>query len=62
MKKIPCSYEGCSNRRVHYTLQDETRDRKLVEVEDDYQGDAFCSLTCAMLAGRLSARQEGERK
>ena len=56
MKKVPCSYEGCSERRVHYERQDEMRPRQMVEVKDDYEGQAFCCFTCAMLAGSISVK------
>ena len=51
MKKIPCNYSECSGRRLHYTIQDENRPHCLVEVADDYEGLAFCSITCACVAG-----------
>ena len=35
----------------------------MVEVSDDHEGDAYCSLTCAMLDGKMSAKnKEGEEK
>ena len=57
MKKIPCSYENCNQRRLHYTLQDQNRPRQMIEVDDDFEGDWYCSLTCMMLAGKMSVRQ-----
>ena len=63
MKKVPCSYKGCCQRRPHFTLQDEERGTQMVEVSDDHEGDAYCSLTCAMLDGKMSAKnKEGEEK
>lgn len=56
MKKVPCSYEGCSERRVHYERQDEMRPHQMVEVKDDHEGKAFCSFTCAMMAGEFSVK------
>lgn len=60
MKKVQCSYKDCNQRRSHFTMQDEYRSHQLVEVEDDYEGDSYCSLTCAMLAGKMSVRQHNK--
>lgn len=58
MKKIPCSYEKCNLRRPHFTRQDEERPHQMIEVDDDFEGEIYCSLTCMMLAGKMTARQE----
>lgn len=55
MKKIHCGNKNCRQRRIHFAEQEINRNHQLVEVEDDYEGKAFCSLTCAMLAGYFSA-------
>jgi len=57
MKTISCSYENCNQRRLHYTLQDQNRPRQMIEVDDDFEGDCYCSLTCMMLDGKMSVRQ-----
>lgn len=57
MKKLPCSYKHCDQRRSHFTLQDENRPRQMVEVDDDFEGDCYCSLTCMILDGKMSVRQ-----
>lgn len=57
MKKLPCSYKHCDQRRSHFTLQDENRPRQMVEVDDDFKGDCYCSLTCMILDGKMSVRQ-----
>ena len=60
MKKIPCSYKHCDQRRIHFTIQDENRPRQMVEVDDDFEGDAYCSLTCTILDGKMTVKnQEG---
>jgi len=56
MKTIPCSYKDCDQRRVHFSIPDETRSHRMVEVKDDHEGDAYCSLTCAMLDGKMSVK------
>ena len=58
MKKIPCSYKHCDQRRIHFTIQDENRPRQMVEVDDDHEGDAYCSLTCAILDGKMTVRNK----
>jgi hypothetical protein len=45
MKKVPCSGPGCSDRRRHYE-SDEPRGTIYVEVPDEYDGPAFCSIEC----------------
>ena len=66
MKKIPCNYKNCSSIRIHFTLPDVERGTQLVEVEDDYEGPAYCSFTCAILDGKLSVMYDrdgtGEKK
>ena len=56
MKKIPCGNPTCSERRIHFERQDEMRPQQMVEVEDDYMGKAFCSITCACVVGYYSVR------
>jgi hypothetical protein len=48
MKKIPCSYDGCSNRRIHHERPDEMRPHRMIEVPDDFEGNAYCSIECQM--------------
>lgn len=62
MKKIPCSYRHCDQRRLHFAIQDENRPRQMVEVDDDFEGDAYCSLTCAILDGKMTVRNQEEQK
>jgi hypothetical protein len=64
VKRIACAYDGCAQRRAHHERPDEARGVQYVEVPDDHPADreAFCSLTCAMLAGRLSVRAPAEAK
>ena len=58
MKKIPCSYKGCDQRRSHFTLQDDYRPRQMVEVDDGFEGDCYCSLTCMILDGKMSVKDK----
>ena len=58
MKKIPCSYKDCDQRRIHFSIPDETRSHRMVEVKDDHEGDAYCSLTCAILNGKMSVKNK----
>ena len=62
MKKLPCSYKDCDQRRLHWSVPDESRPRQMVEVADDYEGDAYCSLTCAILDGKMTVRNQEEQK
>lgn len=56
MKKIPCGNPGCNQRRIHWEYQDIMRPHQMIEVADDYNGKAFCSITCACVAGYFSVR------
>ena len=56
MKKIPCGNPSCDQRRIHYEMQDRMRPHQEIEVADDYNGKAFCSITCACIAGYFSVR------
>ena len=63
MKKIPCFYEGCDQRRSHFTIQDEYRPRQMVEVKDGYDGSpVYCSFTCAILDGKMSVKNYKHKK
>lgn len=46
MKLVPCSYKGCSCRRPHHESLSDTRLHQMVEVRDDFEGKAYCSLEC----------------
>jgi hypothetical protein len=56
MKKIPCGNPDCDQRRVRWDMQEEMRQHQTVEVADDHVGKAFCSITCACVAGYYSVR------
>jgi hypothetical protein len=63
MKTIPCSYKDCNQRRIHFSIPDENRDHQMVEVTDEHDGgEVFCSLTCAILAGKMSVKADKESK
>jgi len=62
VKKIPCSYKDCNQRRIHFSIPDENRDHQMVEVEDNHEGEAYCCFTCAMLAGKMSVKADKESK
>lgn len=40
---------GCAERRIHHERPDTPRGPQYVEVPDDYEGPAFCSITCKLL-------------
>ena len=46
MKKLPCSGPGCAEVRIHHERPAEPRGIITVEVPDDYEGQAFCSIAC----------------
>lgn len=56
MKKIPCGNLTCNERRIRWDRPDEMRPVQEVEVADDYGGKAFCSITCACIAGYYNVR------
>jgi len=45
MKQIPCSGPGCSKVFTNHET-DLPRGVKLIEVPDEYQGKAYCSIEC----------------
>jgi len=51
MKKVPCSYSKCGERRVHWCDPFTSRGQQMVEVPDnrDPTQKQYCSLTCQML-------------
>ena len=55
MKKVPCSGPGCQQYRVHWMHPETARGVQYVEVADDFpdDGQAFCSMTCAILGGYM---------
>lgn len=57
MKKVKCSYTGCSDRRPHWQRPEETREHRTIEVEDNHEGKMYCSIECACYAGDFSVRQ-----
>lgn len=59
-KKVPCSGPGCANQRIHWCRPDEPRGIRYIEVDEDYEGQAFCSLTCALLAGAIKIHADQE--
>jgi hypothetical protein len=48
MKQVPCAGPGCADRRVHFERPDTPRGIQMVEVPDDHEGLAFCSITCSL--------------
>jgi len=53
-KKVICPAPGCWDRRVHHEQQDTPRGAQRIDVPEDWTPDmgiAFCSLTCAAMAG-----------
>lgn len=57
MKKVPCSYHKCGEYRVHYERPDEQRGQQMVEVPDNHEGKAYCSIACACLDGAMSMNE-----
>ncbi len=56
--KIPCSYSGCSDRRLHHERPYENRPHVMIEVPDDWTGYYyFCSFECACYAGKFNMRK-----
>ena len=49
MKNIPCSGPGCEQVAANYET-DRPRGVILIEVPDDYQGKAYCSIECRAYA------------
>jgi hypothetical protein len=61
MKIVSCSYINCGLRRPHWTRPDEYRGSNLIETEDNFEGEIYCSFTCAILAGKMSVKVREEQ-
>ena len=61
-KRVVCAYEGCKLRRVHHERPDEPRGPQSVEVPWNYEGNAYCSMTCAIMNGAMKLTYEGPDK
>ena len=59
-KKIPCNGPYCDQRRIHYEMQHVMRPRQMVSVPVDYEGEAYCSITCAVQDGAMDINQPPE--
>jgi len=55
--KVYCSNPKCWSRRVHHERQDTPRGQQIIEVLEDHEGCAFCSITCACEAGYYNVRE-----
>jgi hypothetical protein len=62
MKTIPCSYKDCNQRRIHFSIPDENRDHQMVEVNDNHEGEAYCSFTCAIMDGKVSVKYDPKKE
>ena len=62
MKKLPCSYKNCGDRRRHWCDPDTPRGQQMVSVEDDYTGPVYCSITCAVMAGAITLKPEDKNE
>ena len=59
MKRVECSNSPyCEQRRIHFEQPDTPRGKQYIEVEDDYEKPAYCSLTCAIEHGAIRIRKE----
>ena len=56
MKKIKCGNPTCNERRINWDNPDVMRPHQEIEVADDYIGKAFCSITCACVAGYFNVK------
>lgn len=61
-KLVPCAYARCGERRVHFERPYEPRGTQMIKVPADFASDAFCSITCAVLAGKISLRQKNSHE
>ncbi len=58
VKRVNCAYPDCGKRRPHHERPDEERGTQTVEVPWNYEGKAYCSMTCAIMGGAMSVRKE----
>jgi hypothetical protein len=52
-KIIPCKYEKCGGRRVHWQDPETPRGRVMLKVDDDVEFQ-YCSVNCACYDGAFS--------
>ncbi len=57
MKRVPCSYEQCGGRRRSW-WDFTPRKTRMIEVPDDHEGPAYCSIECAVYAGAMTVWSE----
>ena len=64
MKKVPCGYDGCSNRRIHWEEPETMRPHRMIEVEDNFDESCkcFCSFECACYAGYMTLNNNSGKK
>lgn len=65
MKKVPCSYVDCGERRIHHEEPDTKRGTQFIEVPDTFDealNKAFCSITCAVMAGEYSLKDGWKKR
>jgi len=48
LKKVKCSYPNCYERRIHFQKPFTNRPHQTVDVPEDYEGNAYCSIECMM--------------
>ena len=41
---------------------EEERGQQLVEVEDNHEGEAYCSFTCAIMDGKMSVKYDPKKE
>lgn len=61
MRKILCANEKCASLHIHHeNVDDDYGKHRTVEVEDGWEGEnAFCSIICAVYAGKFSVNKKG---
>ena len=48
MKKVLCSYEGCSDRRAHHDRPNERRPHQEMWVPASHNGPWYCIIECSV--------------
>jgi len=60
-KIVECSGPRCANRRIHHERPDTPRGIQHVEVPQDHEAPAFCSIECMMYYQGVQREKENDK-
>ena len=59
MKRVKCSYLGCSGRRVHHEHPNIPRPHQEFDVPNEHPGPWYCSIECWVYAKAEKEQKDG---